>query len=191
MMRAVGRVANNNETQWKAASGVWRKCRRRACRETVNEKCVWVKKLISTKPGCGLNSDTTDLWNLGTIPTNSSSKTTGLVLPRGSASIQLPRSSKPNSLGDSWTFTLYHEGKLRLESATVGQQTQHYSPPGDGDGVKNLCLVCREGSARAYKCSFTPEGVSAAPIGISRTFTLNFNSTTWGTNKGYCYCYRS
>lgn len=40
---------------------------------------------------------------------------TGLVLTRGSAANQLPGSCKPNSLGDSWTFALYHEGELRLD----------------------------------------------------------------------------
>lgn len=35
--------------------------------------------------------------------------------PRELASTRLPRPSKPNSLGDSWTSTLCDEGKLRLD----------------------------------------------------------------------------
>lgn len=136
--RAVGQTEKNNKTQQREDG-----LKNMRAKKKLNEKCVSLsEKLISTKSRCGLNSETTDLWNLGIFPTNSSSTTTGLALPRGSASIQLPRSSEAHSLGDSWTFTFYEASfGLCLESATVGQYTQDYSSPGDGNVVKNLCLV--------------------------------------------------
>lgn len=170
-MRAAERAVNHNEIRRKKAG--WEKkqaqSRQRNCEW---EMSFWVKKLISTEPGCGLNSDTTDLWNLGVIPTHGSSKTTGLVLPGGSASIHFPRSSKPNSLADSWTFTPYHEGKLRFDCAwnlrPRANRHKITARRGDGDLVKNLCLAPQGGTssllAIASKCSFTPKGANATPI---------------------------
>lgn len=50
------------------------------------------------------------IWAL--FPPNSSSTPSGLAIPRGSAALHFPpRASKPNSLDDSWTFSLHHAGR--------------------------------------------------------------------------------
>ena len=128
-----------SEQQWHSVKG--RKRRRKASWETVNQKCVCVKKLISTTPGCGFSSDTSDMSSLGITPTHSRSPNTRPCAPPiGSAFIHLPRSSTPNSLGRQLDFhSLPGWGASfgpRVESATVGQYTQDYSPPEDGDVKK-------------------------------------------------------
>lgn len=107
--------------------------------ETEREICL-SQKLINDKARCGLNSGTTNLWNLGIFPINSS-KTTGLALTKGSASIQLPKILQTKQFG--WQLDCHSlwwreaQFGLCLKSATVGQYTQDYSPPRDEDIVKN------------------------------------------------------
>lgn len=106
--------------------------------ETEREICL-TQKLINDKARCGLNSGTTNLWNLGIFPINSS-KTTGLALTKGSASIQLPKILQTKQFGWQLDFhsLWWREAQfgLCLKSATVGQYTQDYSPPRDEDIVK-------------------------------------------------------
>ena len=119
----------------------WRECRDRESNDSLNQKLI--TKL------CGLSKDATDLWNLGIDPIISSSKNTGLVLPKGSASPQLPNSSKPNSLDDSWTFALYDKEKLRFDSvwnlqlwASTHKITAHQgTEKKEKEKKKNLGLV--------------------------------------------------
>lgn len=125
--------------QWNSVKGSWLEENADIEKnETEREICL-TRKLISNKARCGLNTGTTNLWNLGIFPINSS-KTTGLVLTKGSASIQLPKILKTKQFGWQLDFhsLWWKEAQfgLCLKSATVGQYTQDYSPPGDEDIVK-------------------------------------------------------
>ena len=173
-----------------------RKCWRNASREKVNEKCVFVnQKLIITKPRCDLNRDTTGLWNLGIIPTNSNYTTTGLVRRRGSASIPKILQTKQFVWQLDFHSVPWTEASvgLCLESATVGQQTQDYSPPRNGDVVKYL--VSKGGISRplaiASKCYFALKRcecwTQASVVHLQWISTVQLEAQ----NGGYCNCYRS
>lgn len=125
--------------QWNSVKGSWLEENADIEKnETEREICL-TRKLISNKARCGLNTGTTNLWNLGIFPINSS-KTTGLALTKGSASIQLPKILQTKQFGWQLDFhsLWWREAQfgLCLKSATVGQYTQDYSPPGDEDIVK-------------------------------------------------------
>lgn len=125
--------------QWNSVKGSWlEENADMEKNETEREICL-TQKLINDKARCGLNSGTTNLWNLGIFPINSS-KTTGLVLTKGSASIQLPKILQTKQFGWQLDFhsLWWREAQfgLCLKSATVGQYTQDYSPPRDEDIVK-------------------------------------------------------
>lgn len=123
--------------------------------ETEREICL-TQKLINDKASCGLNSGTTNLWNLGIFPINSS-KTTGLALTKGSASIQLPKILQTKQFGWQLDFhsLWWREAQfgLCLKSATVSQYTQDYSSPGDEDIVKNLLLISWREISRLWVAS--------------------------------------
>lgn len=71
-----------------------------------------------------LNGNGTDLQKLG----NSSSTTTGLVIPKGFTTLPSLRVSKPNSLDDSWTFSLHHVGEpTRRKRSLTGRKQQTIS----------------------------------------------------------------
>lgn len=122
-MSAAGCAANNNEMQWKEA-GLEEMQARSKQRGREWEMCP-SQKLISSEPGRSLNSDATDLRNLGTTPTNGGSRTTGPVLTQRVCFYSAPKILQTKQFGWQLDFHSlpWREASfgLCLESASAGQ----------------------------------------------------------------------
>lgn len=117
-MRAVRCAVNFNEILQTEAGleEMWAESR-----DTVNEKYAFASpKLIRM----WLERDGADLQNLGIIPTKQQLPTNRPRDPQRTRYSSFPRASKPNSLDDSWTFTLppcreAHQKKAQRKQQTV------------------------------------------------------------------------